>query len=67
MLDISMCQNKECPLCNTCYRFLATPDPYMQSYSDFAPDGNGDCEYYWDDGTGPYCWDCWDEKEDNDV
>lgn len=32
MPDISMCQNKECPLSKKCYRFLAEPNPYRQSY-----------------------------------
>lgn len=47
MPDISMCQNKECPLSKTCYRFLAEPDPYWQAYAGFQPDKNGKCEGYW--------------------
>ena len=35
MPDISMCSNDECPLKNSCYRFMATPSEYMQSYTKF--------------------------------
>ena len=46
MSDISMCQNKECELKETCYRYLAIPFPQMQCYGDFKP-VNGKCDYYW--------------------
>ena len=36
MPDISMCENKDCELSKTCYRFNATPG-YVQSYSIFKP------------------------------
>lgn len=35
MPDITMCMTKDCPKKETCYRAQATPDKYMQSYSDF--------------------------------
>lgn len=47
MPDISMCANKNCPLKNKCYRFLAIPDPLWQSYIDFKP-VNGVCDGFWD-------------------
>lgn len=31
MADITMCQNKECPMISTCYRYLAKPS-HWQSY-----------------------------------
>lgn len=49
MPDISMCQNNDCPLRESCYRFTATPDKYMQSYSDFEftiKDGITECNNY---------------------
>lgn len=47
MPDIAMCKNVLCPMCETCYRFRATPDPYYQSY--FLGEVNEDnkCGYYW--------------------
>jgi hypothetical protein len=45
--DISMCANEECPLKEKCYRYTAKPE-MMQSYGDFKPDENGECEYFWD-------------------
>lgn len=35
MADISMCQSEICPSRNTCYRFLATPSLFSQSWIDF--------------------------------
>ena len=59
MPDISMCNgvrvdnnNSEmCPLRNSCYRYLATPSEFRQSFFVDAPfikepDGTS-CEYYW--------------------
>lgn len=47
MPDISMCSNKECPLREGCYRFLATPSEYWQSYCRFEPNKSGECTMYW--------------------
>lgn len=47
MPDISMCQNKDCPSAKSCYRFLATPSPYRQSYMDYkVPPGQDRCDSY---------------------
>lgn len=46
MPDMKMCQNKECPLKNICYRFLAIPDKRGQDYFDSSPSGGEDCEHY---------------------
>lgn len=52
MPDISMCKNETCPLKETCYRFMASPSKYGQSYSNFTPktslDGKTKCEYHWE-------------------
>ena len=48
MPDISMCQNQDCKLKETCYRFKAVPNEHRQSYSDFKPDKDGNCKYYWE-------------------
>lgn len=41
--DITKCCNKECPLRDTCFRFLAE-DSLYQSYADFKQE---DCDWYW--------------------
>lgn len=46
MADITMCQNKECPLSKNCYRFTAKPNDYSQSYSDFKPVYNKEYNEY---------------------
>lgn len=47
MSDITMCKNDTCPLKNTCYRFIATPSEYLQSYADFKYDEKTGCDYYY--------------------
>ena len=47
MHDISKCRNKDCKKSKKCYRFTAKDCEFMQGYSDFKPDKNGYCEYYW--------------------
>jgi len=46
MPDITMCQNSECSKCGLCYRFVAEPNRYHQSYDTFKPDENGNCAEY---------------------
>ena len=46
MVDIAMCQNKNCPKKDTCYRFKATPDPEYQSYTCFTYESS--CYGYWE-------------------
>ena len=48
MPDIAMCENNECPKRTTCYRFMAEPNSRRQSYADFKPNKEGECEYYWE-------------------
>ena len=45
MPDISMCMNKECPKKNKCYRYMAVPNPFRQSYADFGKELP--CDHYW--------------------
>ncbi len=49
--DIAMCGNKTCPLKLACYRFVAEPNPFRQSYGHFQWDedneGEVTCDYYW--------------------
>lgn len=46
MPDISMCANQVCPLFQKCYRAQAEPNPWRQSYSEFKPNENGECDYF---------------------
>jgi len=39
MPDISMCRNHACDSSRQCYRYMAIPSPYMQSYMGFKGDG----------------------------
>lgn len=47
MPDIAMCKGTDCPLKNECYRFLATPSEYRQSYFVIPPIENGECQEFW--------------------
>lgn len=46
MPDITKCNNNNCPLKSTCYRFMCKLSEFMQSYSDFEYK-DGKCDYYW--------------------
>ena len=51
MPDISMCQGRNCPQKETCYRYKATPDKYWQSWAEFDTAREEDglpCQYYWE-------------------
>lgn len=50
MPDISMCNGQDCPLKDSCFRHIATPSMFMQSYfaeSPFNKEKNK-CDYYWE-------------------
>jgi hypothetical protein len=47
MPDIAMCKGTDCPLKNECYRFLATPSEYRQSYFVTPPIEDGKCIEFW--------------------
>jgi hypothetical protein len=47
MPDIAMCMNPEsCYKKESCYRAVAEPSEYRQSYSPFYKEGE-DCRHYW--------------------
>ena len=46
MPDISMCTNDKCFMRKSCYRFMAEPNRYSQSYIEFKPDENGQCDEF---------------------
>ena len=49
MPDITMCDNKKCPIKETCYRFTAIPSEYRQSYfMDDIRETDGSCDYFID-------------------
>ncbi|MDD4070065.1 MAG: hypothetical protein PHF05_06400 [Candidatus Izemoplasmatales bacterium] len=47
MPDITMCEDKECPNKDKCYRYLAESSDY-QSYFTETPRVDNECEYYWE-------------------
>lgn len=49
MPDISMCANKKCKIKKDCYRFMAKPNPYRQSYLmiNKSVKTREDCNNYW--------------------
>jgi hypothetical protein len=49
MADITMCEGVNCDKRLTCYRYLATANPYAQSYFSETPINNGECDMYWHD------------------
>lgn len=44
MPDISMCRNMKCEKRYECYRYMAMPNPYWQSFASFD---NEECTYFW--------------------
>jgi hypothetical protein len=48
MPDITMCLDHDCPLRETCYRYLAKPGKY-QSYFVGSPRDpeTGECDHHW--------------------
>lgn len=46
MPDISKCENQNCTLKESCYRYTSEPSLY-QSYGFFEQDKEGNCNYYW--------------------
>jgi len=48
MADITMCKGGDNPTCNQCYRKLATPNEYRQSYFIQPPMlADGSCDEFW--------------------
>ena len=49
MADITMCEGINCEQRGTCYRYLATANPYAQTYFSETPIKDGECDMYWHD------------------
>lgn len=48
MPDITMCTGDDCPMKDTCYRFTANANEFMQSYFMNAPiKEDKTCDHYW--------------------
>lgn len=48
MADITKCKGEECPIKESCYRFKAHSNEYMQSYFTNAPiKKDNTCDHYW--------------------
>ena len=48
MPDITMCKGEDCPMKETCYRFTANANEFMQSYFMNAPiKEDKTCDHYW--------------------
>jgi hypothetical protein len=47
--DITMCKGDDCPKRDKCYRYLAEPEPHMQSYFLTPPNIDGvECDSFWE-------------------
>jgi hypothetical protein len=44
--DISMCQDKDCPFKEGCYRYTAKPSEWQSWFSE-SPRKGDKCEMYW--------------------
>ncbi len=48
MADITMCSGVGCPRSSGCYRCIAIPNQFMQSYFTGVPNNeDGTCEHFW--------------------
>lgn len=55
MPDIMMCDDDKCPNRLTCYRYMAIPCEYRQSYGvDLRNNADDKCDYYWYFEIGNY-------------
>ena len=45
--DITKCQDEECPMKSTCYRYMVKADNLFQSYFSESPREDDKCDYYW--------------------
>jgi len=49
MPDIAMCTGTNCPLRSNCYRHLATPSEFRQSWGGFSYNTvSKSCSHFWD-------------------
>jgi len=47
MADITKCVGTDCLIKETCYRFTAKADKFMQSYFTIPPIKDGKCDMFW--------------------
>lgn len=48
MADITMCNNKKCPLRHECYRYMAKENPFRQAYFiDINRNNTRECPEHW--------------------
>ena len=48
MIDITKCKGTDCPLKEHCYRYMATDNPFYQTYYFDVPFEDGECEFFID-------------------
>jgi hypothetical protein len=46
MPDITMCDDKECPMKEQCYRYTAKPNEFRQAYFVNSPKKMDGCDYF---------------------
>ena len=51
MTDITMCFGGDCPVKESCYRFMAEPNEYRQAYFSIPPFEKSTCKMYWGKGS----------------
>lgn len=54
MADIAKCTGKDCVLKSLCRRYMAESNEHWQSWSEFKPDENGECDGYYPEACS-YC------------
>jgi len=48
MVDIAMCNNPNCKICNSCFRHRATPSEYQTYFVAYkVVESEDDCKEYW--------------------
>lgn len=47
MADITKCEDKDCPMKESCYRFTAKAKDFWQSYFMESPRKGNECDMYW--------------------
>ena len=51
MSDITKCDGTDCPIKESCYRYIAIANEYGQSTFVTPPFKDGDCEMFWGDNS----------------
>ena len=48
MPDVTMCSGQGCPTKDTCFRYIAEPNKFRQSYFLGSPRKDNTCDHYWE-------------------